>query len=306
MNQTYPKFWNSVNLVLLWVLIMFPIYILINYFLKNEMATLALTNTLSISLILFYGFRKTKNSFENVFPLKVFNYKLIFPIILIGFGGSILLSEIDNIFRSLVSVPDFFYTMLEGIFNSKSIILSFILLSIVAPFTEEFLVRGLFLSGFLRNYSPMKAVLFSAFIFAIMHLNPLQFCSTFLFGVFAAWSMIQFNNLWIPLFAHAFMNFIPWFLSQINFVKIKGYNDMDSLEALKAVNVLQPFWFDCLGIILVLFGFYLLNFIHPITKLNKDTEVVEESLFIYSLHLFYSHRFLIWLYFHNRRFSQRI
>jgi uncharacterized protein len=275
MNQTYPKFWNSINLILLWVTIMFPIHIFINYFLKHELATLALTNTLSISLIVFYGFRKTKNSFENVFPLKAFNYKLIFPIIILSLGFSIIDSEIDNIFRNLVSIPDFFYTMLSGIVNSKSIILSFILLSIIAPFSEEFLVRGLFLSGFLKNYSPVKAVLYSALIFAIMHFNPLQFCSAFLFGVFAAWLMIQFNNLWIPLFAHAFMNFIPWFSSQINFVKIKGYNDLDTLEALKAVNVFQPFWFDCLGIILILIGFYLLNFIQPITKLNKVIEVAE-------------------------------
>jgi membrane protease YdiL (CAAX protease family) len=46
------------------------------------------------------------------------------------------------------------------------------ILVIMAPLTEETLCRGLILNGFLKNYSRRKAMIVSALLFALLHLNP--------------------------------------------------------------------------------------------------------------------------------------
>jgi len=62
------------------------------------------------------------------------------------------------------------------------------------------------LGGFLRNYTPRKAIIASALLFALFHLNPWQFPVAFLSGVVLGWSVLVTGSLLPSLFGHALAN----------------------------------------------------------------------------------------------------
>ncbi|MCE9501342.1 MAG: CPBP family intramembrane metalloprotease, partial [Leptospira sp.] len=220
----------------------------------------------SLGLTIWFGFRKTKLPFLEVFPLKAPPLLLLIPLILISTGGSILCSEIDNIFRYFVPVPQFFFEMLKDIFNPKFVVASFLAVCVLAPISEEFLLRGIILKGFLANYSKWKAILLSALLFSLMHMNPLQFVSTFLVGIFAAWLITRTNNLTLTVILHFFFNFLPWVLINFTSIRIPGFSDLSSPLDIMNSKVFQPLWLDGLGLFLLISGFFILN------KLLQDTK----------------------------------
>ena len=87
---------------------------------------------------------------------------------------------------------------------------AFIAISIVAPITEELMFRGIILRGFLLNYSKIKSVILTAFLFAFIHLNPLQFFGAFLFGIFAAIIILNTKNLLLTIYFHSLFFFFTF------------------------------------------------------------------------------------------------
>ncbi|MEM8883904.1 MAG: type II CAAX endopeptidase family protein [Planctomycetota bacterium] len=81
----------------------------------------------------------------------------------------------------------------------------------VAPPIEEFLFRGLLLRGFLRTFSPGKAVVLSAFVFAVIH-NPVSFVPVFLVGLCTAALFLRSRSLWPPIALHMVYNAIISYL----------------------------------------------------------------------------------------------
>jgi membrane protease YdiL (CAAX protease family) len=186
--------------------------------------------------------------FLNRVPLKVF-----LPLLLISIGGGILLSEIDNLFRSVFPIPDWLARILQGLLDtSRSPWGAFLALVIVAPLTEEVLMRGFILPGLLNQYRRWRAIAVSALLFAALHLNPWQFFSAAFLGVVLAWYFVRTQSLWPCLVAHAFHNGMVFGNGFLPF-SIRGFNTGDPFQRPE----LQPLWFDALGILLVVAGCWL-------------------------------------------------
>ncbi len=84
-------------------------------------------------------------------------------------------------------------------------IYSYITIAIAAPLLEEIIFRGIILSGFLKRYSPVTAVIMSAVIFGIFHLNPWQFIPAFVIGLVIGWLYWKTNSI-IPGIVIHFIN----------------------------------------------------------------------------------------------------
>ncbi|MBY5958929.1 CPBP family intramembrane metalloprotease [Membranicola marinus] len=65
------------------------------------------------------------------------------------------------------------------------------------------------LDGFLRLYSPKKAILYSSFLFGLVHMNPWQFITAMVGGVFMGWVYYRTKNLFLCILIHFVNNFIP-------------------------------------------------------------------------------------------------
>lgn len=80
--------------------------------------------------------------------------------------------------------------------------------AVVAPIVEELIFRGLILQGFRRNYNSVTAVVLSALLFALFHLNPWQFPATFVLGLLLGWIMLRTNNILLAILGHSINNFL--------------------------------------------------------------------------------------------------
>lgn len=77
---------------------------------------------------------------------------------------------------------------------------------VIVPVMEEMIFRGVVLRSFLTNYSPGRAIGYSALLFAIYHLNIYQFPGAYFFGLLAGWIYFRTQSLWPSLLAHMVAN----------------------------------------------------------------------------------------------------
>ncbi len=75
----------------------------------------------------------------------------------------------------------------------------------VPPF-EELLFRGVILRGMLARYPVSTALIASAAVFAIPHVDPVKLPVTFASGIALGWLYVQTRSLWLPIVTHALNN----------------------------------------------------------------------------------------------------
>jgi len=99
-----------------------------------------------------------------------------------------------------MGTPDFLEQFMNQIQDNK--LSSFISVVLFAPILEELFCRGIILRGLLHHTSPAKAILLSALMFGIMHLNPWQAIPAFILGLFMGWIYWKTHSLWATIFIH--------------------------------------------------------------------------------------------------------
>lgn len=263
MNRSnhYPSIRQAILLLVLvfFLMIMLSIFVMIleeivDFPFTKHPITLAFINLIAVGLILMWGLKKAKASFKEVFSFKPVRMLLFLPIALTIIGVGILLSELDNLLRTVLPIPsgiaDFITDLLLG---QTSLWGSFVVLVVVAPLIEELLFRGFILRGFLSHYSKRKAVLASAILFGAFHLNPWQFLGATIGGVLLAWLFVRTRSLLPCIFGHALINAVPIILLGIFNLEIPGFTgELTKVE-------FQPLWLDLFGLFLAGLGLWLLK-----------------------------------------------
>jgi membrane protease YdiL (CAAX protease family) len=214
--------------------------------------TVAFFNTVSIGLVLLIGLKLAKVTFREVFPFKPIRFIWLIPMAFTVIGMGILLSEVDNLLRIFLPIPEWLEKALQSFFGgSQNVFSSFFTLVVVAAVTEELLFRGLILRGFLQNYSVHKAIAVSALLFGAFHLNPWQFTGAVVLGGVFAWWFVKTRSLLPCLFGHALNNGLPLLALAIPQLKDLGFVS-DGTGPVK----FQPLWFDSLGLFLAAIGLW--------------------------------------------------
>ena len=129
---------------------------------------------------------------------------LLLPLLLTTAGSVILATEVNNIlvhtFPMSQSELEMFIEMVSGG------AISAITLCVIAPFVEEMLFRGLFLRGFLFNYSPARSIVLASLLFGLAHLNVYQFVVASILGLLSGWLYVATRSLWPAILEHAIYN----------------------------------------------------------------------------------------------------
>lgn len=86
---------------------------------------------------------------------------------------------------------------------------------IFAPFCEELLCRGIYYRGYRKSGSAFQAMLLSALLFALIHMNVNQAIYAFLMGVLAVLLVEASGSLWASVFYHVLINSSQLFLMRI-------------------------------------------------------------------------------------------
>ena len=80
--------------------------------------------------------------------------------------------------------------------------------SIIPAISEETLFRGFLQSSLEQDYKPYKAILITALIFSILHLNPIGFIPLICIGLFLGFVAYSTNNIILPMIIHFINNTI--------------------------------------------------------------------------------------------------
>lgn len=268
MQRTLPQpgFWLSVGLVAIAVscqaLLASP-FQMVDMVLRHsgssplnlvrEPIVLGIINIISFGVAIGLGLLFNRMRPRGAFPLTGISPLAWVGVVFVFLGGGVLLSEVDNIFRWLVPVPEFIANLMADMFfGSGRIISMFFLLCLVAPVTEEILFRGLILRGLLRRFRAWPAIFLSSMLFAVMHLNPWQTITAFGLGVIFGWYYHRTGSLWPCIIGHALNNLMVVVIGSAPF----GLWESPTAADLMTVEF-QPWWLDGVGLLLLLAGVWL-------------------------------------------------
>jgi len=142
-------------------------------------------------------------SYEQSHKQRLNRKKIIYvALIIIGFRlayDNSLIYLIDKI-----SMPDFINQAFEEIAISPIVLI--LTVTIIAPIYEEVIFRGILLKGMANKMNPTVALVVSASIFALAHLNIPQGINAFLLGLIIGAIYLNTGSIYLCIFAHFINN----------------------------------------------------------------------------------------------------
>lgn len=219
MTKTYPDVAQSfgiTGIVILGMLFFSPVNLVLNKLIGKE-ASMFIYYLLAIGLPFFivYTIKKRKTG-NNSFNLSIEN-KMVIPFVIIGTAALLfgIISPIGNLIPMSEIIKKSFMDI-----GSQTGVFAFLLMIVAAPILEELIFRGIILDGLLKKYSPEKSILLSSFLFGLAHLNPWQFVTGFIIGIFAGWIYYKTKSLLLTIIIHATANLCGYLM--------RYFIDMDS------------------------------------------------------------------------------
>lgn len=176
----------------------------------------------------------------------------VFFFILAGIA-LLALSVVIEPTTAFIPMPDSIKAIFEKAFVDSKLWDMILSTCILAPLMEELLCRGIMLRGMLTRMKPGRAILWSALIFAVIHLNPWQSIPAFLVGLFLGWVYWRTHCLWATIFLHCLNNSLATVISRI-------WPDLPIDAGLKDILPTTTYWivYAAAAVILV-FILYLLH-----------------------------------------------
>ncbi|WP_207431915.1 CPBP family intramembrane glutamic endopeptidase [Sabulibacter ruber] len=89
---------------------------------------------------------------------------------------------------------------------------SFVSMAVAPAILEELLFRGVILEGMLQEYSPRKAIIWSAVLFGVVHLNPWQAFGAIIIGLLIGWLYYKTRSVLPGILLHFVNNSLAFFL----------------------------------------------------------------------------------------------
>lgn len=198
------------------------------------------------ALLVLYAQRRSGRPWSDVLLFRTVPCKIYLPLFVSIVGLMIILTDLGSFVQYLIPIPKEFLDIFIDLMGSKTPLgLAFYVLAIQAPLTEEVLCRGVILGGLLAHGTRRRAILWSAVLFAAMHMNPWQFPGSLILGLVFAWWVVQTGSLLPALFGHALNNFLS--LISVRMELFRPIEDWGVVEFL-------PWWLLVCGIVLSVVG----------------------------------------------------
>ncbi len=262
-EKHFPNILQSIYLSLFLILLSFFISIVYEFIFNNNtiIPGLMLWMNVPIFAITFgLGLYWSKKPISYFIYREPTTMQIWLLLLLTTFGLLIVLGELTNCVLYIYPIPDHIYALFESVLSSGWGVMGAIL---VAAITEEFLFRGLILSGLSKIYSFWPAIIISSILFGAIHLIPWQIFPAIIAGIFLGWIYLKFKSIWLCIGVHAFNNSIAAIPEFLN-ITIEGlvYDVREGVQ-------FQPYWLDIIGLFCLVVGVIKLNKISSL-RLNKD------------------------------------
>ena len=171
----------------------------------------------SLMIVPLGVYLKNKNfSLFNSIRFKILKFNTIKAVTIFSIGLIILSDEVDRIIQIFVPTPEYILdlnlllkpeTFLEGL-------LLFFAVVILAPLGEEIVFRGYLQQVLEKQWKDTtRAILFTALIFSLIHMNPYWFIQIYILGVILGFLAWKTKSIIAPLILHSLNNFTALLLS---------------------------------------------------------------------------------------------
>lgn len=208
-NQTlnYPdtgQSWGIVGMIILSMLLFSPVYLLLDKYASKDLAFLVYYVVATGGAFWIAHRKRKKRTSIGAYGFDFSTAKVmaLVAIAVIAIQIGIIVPLVN-----LVPMPGIIREMFMEMAKNKGVF-AFIAIVIAAPVLEELIFRGIILDGLLRIYSPFKAILISSMLFGVVHLNPWQFITAFILGMFAGWAYYKTGNLTLSVLIHFVNNLV--------------------------------------------------------------------------------------------------
>jgi len=156
----------------------------------------SLVRLLPLLLLAGLGWRRSRAPAAEVFPLQRPSPGLLVPLAVCAVGLSVVLSEVDNLARSVATLPEgYLLTAGPTTGDWRDDAWKWLYLLLLKPLSDELLFRGVMLRGFAGRYPAAAAVGLSALFYAVVPLNPLFFPAVFARGLLLGWLYLKTRSL---------------------------------------------------------------------------------------------------------------
>lgn len=204
-SNQYPSIEQAIVLSLIvvaFMLILSPV-VFLKEFVGQELATfIYYLLSMGLPFWILYSMRKS-NTGERSFNFKI-EFKTTIPLILLATLG--IQYSLTLPISTLIPMSDSMREAFSMALGNPRNIFSIATLVILAPIFEELIFRGIILNGLLKRYSPVLSIVVSSLLFAAVHLNPWQFVSAFILGLFIGWVYLRTKSISLAIIIHAFNN----------------------------------------------------------------------------------------------------
>jgi sodium transport system permease protein len=165
-------------------------------------------------LLIFLGFpllfaSYLKLDLRKTFRLNAPSANALSSTILMAIGFGLTLSTLVALQNWLFPVPkevvDYMDKIVKTLYD-RGFGEAFLLLAVLPAVCEEVSFRGMVLSGMLHRSTPLRAILITAFFFAVFHLSMHRFPGVFLIGLGATYLVFKFNSIFTGMILHACVN----------------------------------------------------------------------------------------------------
>jgi uncharacterized protein len=198
--------WGIVGIAILSMLLFSPLNLILKRVLGNEISFLVYyLLSMGFPLGIAHLIRKKQTGINTYnFSLSSLKIMALVSISIIAIQTGIISPIVNSL-----PMPEFMQKIFLE-FANKNGIISFIAVVIAAPVIEELIFRGIILNGLLQRYSPVKSIILSSILFGIVHLNPWQFVSALIIGVFSGWVYYRTRKLSLSILIHLVNNLVAF------------------------------------------------------------------------------------------------
>ena len=176
--------------------------------------------------------------------------------------GAALAVAMNNII-AITPLPYLFtgYEETNEVLVSGGIVLQVLAAGIFGCIVEEISMRGVTYLRMKRYWGKRNAIIFSAIVFGLYHMNVVQAVYAFFLGLFFAWVYERYDSLWAPITAHMSANL---------FVILFGSSEIVN----RLLNTLVGFCLiTCISILIFYYGMRFMKQTNPLV----DLEFVEKE-----------------------------
>jgi len=175
-----------------------------------DIVLLGAVELLGLLFGLVAGLRISRTTWREAFLLRSVRAWMLPVTILLACAAAIAGSALEAGMARVVPVPDLVMVEMARLLYAPDTAAWFrvvLMVVVVIPLGEELFFRGLLLRGFLLRYGQRQALVLTALLFAIVHLNPWGLLSIFLVGLLLGWLVLRTGSLLSAWLVHAIYNF---------------------------------------------------------------------------------------------------